>query len=113
VQQLRHLRSVEPRLQFGFPGFQGQELVLDRQRGDAVLNRLNELADLSFDPGKLGAGARESRAMVNPQPIQLADVLAAEVLEQIAAHQLLAEGDEDAFLDLLAADGQAIGAAAA
>ena len=58
VQQLWHLGSVEPRLQFGFPGFERQQLVLDRQRGHAVLDRLNELADLPFDGGEFAAGAR-------------------------------------------------------
>ena len=37
VQQLRHLGSVEPRLQSRFPCFEGQELVFDRQRGEPSL----------------------------------------------------------------------------
>jgi hypothetical protein len=51
--------------------------------------------------------------MLHPQSIQLAAVLAAEVLGQSAAHQLLAKGDENPLLDLLTADGQAVRAGAA
>jgi hypothetical protein len=47
--------------------------------------------------------------MLHSQPIQLANVLAAEVLEQIAAHQLLAKCHQDALFHLLAADRQPIG----
>jgi hypothetical protein len=50
--------------------------------------------------------------MLHSQPIQLADVLSTEVFEEIPAHQLVAARDENALLDLLAADGQAIGARA-
>src|SRR5262245_46061287 len=68
---------------------------------------LNELADFAFDGCELGSGARESRSMLHSQSIQLAHVLEAEVLEQVPAHQLLAERDEHAFFHLLAADRQA------
>ena len=51
--------------------------------------------------------------MLHSQAIQLANVLAAEVLKQIAAHQLLAKGDKDPLLDLLPADGEAVRAGAA
>jgi len=73
---------------------------------------LNELTDFSFDSRELGAGARQSRAMLHPQSVQLAHVLSAEVLEEVPAHQLVAKCDEDPFLHLLTADGQAIGAGA-
>jgi hypothetical protein len=49
--------------------------------------------------------------MFHPQAIQLAYVLAAELLEEITP-QLVAKRDQDAFLHLLAADRQAIGARA-
>ena len=68
---------------------------------------LNELAALSFDSREPAAGARQSRAMLHPQSIQLAHVLSAEILKQVPAHQLLAERDDNPRLDLLAADGQA------
>ena len=55
----------------------------------------------------------QARAVLHPQAIQLAHVLTAEVLEQIAAHQLIAQRHENSLLHLLAADGQAIGARAA
>jgi hypothetical protein len=45
---------------------------------------------ISLDGRELSAGARQSRAMLHSQPIQLANVLAAEVFEEIAAHQLVA-----------------------
>jgi hypothetical protein len=108
VQELQYVRSIQTRLQFGFPGLKGHKLVLDRPSGDVVLDRLNELADLPFDSGELGAGAREARAMLHPQSIQLAHVLSAAVLEEVPAHQLVAKRDEDPFLHLLAADGQAV-----
>lgn len=47
--------------------------------------------------------------MLHAQPVQLAHVLSAEVLEQVSAHQLVAERHENPLLDLLAADRQAIG----
>ena len=50
--------------------------------------------------------------MLHPQAIQLPHVLTAEVLEQVAAHQLVAQCHENAFFHLLAADRQAIGARA-
>ena len=78
----------------------------------AVLDRLNELPDFAFDRRELLATVRQTCAMLHPQPIQLAHVLAAEVLEQVAAHQLVAQCHENAFFHLLAADGQAIGARA-
>jgi hypothetical protein len=73
---------------------------------------LNEFADLPFDGCELAAGARDSRAMLHPQPIQLAHVFVAEVLEQVPAHQLVAKGRQDTLFHLLAADRQAIGARA-
>lgn len=51
--------------------------------------------------------------MLHPQAIQFANVLAAEILEQIAAHQLVAERDKNSFFNLLAAGGNAIRAGAA
>ncbi|HXW07775.1 MAG TPA: hypothetical protein VD833_21275 [Vicinamibacterales bacterium] len=51
--------------------------------------------------------------MLHSPPIQLAYVLAAEVLEQVPVHQLLAERNENPVLDLLAADGQTVRAGAA
>ena len=48
--------------------------------------------------------------MFHPQAIQLTHILSTEVLEQIAAHQLVAKCHEDPFFHLLSADGQAIGA---
>ncbi len=51
--------------------------------------------------------------MLHSQSIELAHVLAAEVLEQIPAHQFLAERNQNPLLHLLAADGQAIRAGAA
>ena len=51
--------------------------------------------------------------MLHSQAIQLANVLAAEVLEEIPAHQPVAESHEYSLFHLLAADGQAIGADAA
>jgi hypothetical protein len=51
---------------------------------------LNEFADLPFGGCELDAGARHSGAMLHSQPIQLADVFLAEILEEIPAHQPLA-----------------------
>lgn len=68
------------------------------QRGD----RFNA-KDLPFDPGELGAGARDSSAMLHSHPIQLANILAAEVLKQIPAHQPVAESHENSLFHLLAA----------
>jgi hypothetical protein len=82
---------------------EGQELVLGRQRRDAVLDRLNELPNLALDTGKLRTAARQAGAMLHPQAIQLAHVLSAEVLEEISAHQLVAKCRENAFLYLLSA----------
>jgi len=50
--------------------------------------------------------------MFHSQPVQLAHVLATELLEQVTAHQLVAERHEDAFFDFPAADRVAIGAGA-
>jgi len=89
-----------------------KELVLDGQRGDAVLDRLNELPNLALDTGELRTAVRQARAVLHPQAIQLADVLSAEVLEEVPPHQLVAQRHQHAFFHLLAADGQAIGARA-
>ena len=59
----RASRAHSARRKVGFPGLERQELVFDRQRGDAVLDRLNELADLPFEGGELGARARKARAL--------------------------------------------------
>jgi hypothetical protein len=56
--------------------------------------------------------ALDSPAMFQPQSIQLAHVLSAEVLEEVTAHQFVAKCDEDPFFDLLAADRESIGARA-
>ena len=61
---------------------------------------------------ELLATVRQTCAMFHPQAVQLAHVLAAEVLEQVAAHQLVAQCHENAFFHLLAADRQAVGARA-
>ena len=45
--------------------------------------------------------------------MQLAHVLTTEILEQVAAHQLVAQGHEDPLFHLLAADGQPVAAGAA
>ena len=45
------------------------------------------------------------------QPV-LAHVLAAEILEEVSAHQLVAQRSQDPLLHLLAVDRQAIGARA-
>jgi hypothetical protein len=90
VQQLRHLRSVETRLQFDFPRFEREELVLEGHPRDAVFDRLNELPDLALDAGELLATVRQARAMLHSESIQLPHVLTAEVFEQVAAHQLVA-----------------------
>src|SRR5262245_375509 len=50
--------------------------------------------------------------MLHSQPIQFANVLAAEVFEQVSAHQLVAKGYQDTLFHLLAADRQAISARA-
>jgi hypothetical protein len=64
-------------------------------------------------PNFCGSRAWSSNVLdSHSQAIQLANVLAAEVLEQLAAHQLLAKGDQDALFHLLAADRQAIGSRA-
>jgi hypothetical protein len=68
---------------------------------------------ISLSTARLGDGARQSRAMFHSQPIQLAHVFVAEVLEQVPAHQLLAERRENPLLHLLAADGQTVRAGAA
>ena len=61
---------------------------------------------------ELVATVRQTCAMFHSQAVQLPHVLPAEVLEQVAAHQLVAECHENAFFHLLAADGQAVGARA-
>jgi hypothetical protein len=96
MQQLRHLGCVEARLQFGLPRFERQQLVFDRDRRHAVLDRLNKLPDLTFDGRELLAAVGNARAMLHPQAIQLAHVLAAEVLEEITPHQLVAKRAQDA-----------------
>ena len=53
VQQLRRLRSVETRLKFGFPRFERQQLLFDRDSGDAVFDSLNKLPDFTFDGREL------------------------------------------------------------
>ena len=98
VQQLRHLGCIEAGLQFGLPRFERQQLVFDRQRGHAVLDRLNKLPDFTFDARELPSTVRQTCAMFHPQAVQLPHVLAAEVLEQVAAHQLVAQCHENAFL---------------
>jgi hypothetical protein len=50
--------------------------------------------------------------MLHSQSVQLAHVLATEVLEQVPAHQLVAEGHQDTLFHLLAADRQAVRARA-
>jgi hypothetical protein len=75
-------------------------------------DRLNTLPEFTFDGRELLAAVGNARAMFHPQTIQLAYVLAAEVLEEITSHQLVAKRDQDALLHLLAADRQAIGARA-
>jgi hypothetical protein len=50
--------------------------------------------------------------MLHPQAVQLPHVLTTEILEQVSAHQLVAQCHENAFFDFLAADRQAIGAGA-
>ncbi|MEO7190602.1 MAG: hypothetical protein ABI051_06060 [Vicinamibacterales bacterium] len=56
---------------------------------------------------------RQARAVLHPEAIQFAHVFTAEILEEVPAHQLVAQRHEDPLLHLLAADGQAIGARAA
>ncbi|HTH03092.1 MAG TPA: hypothetical protein VL882_22615 [Vicinamibacterales bacterium] len=73
---------------------------------------MNELANLAIDPGEFGPAIRDARAMFHSQAVQLPDVLATELLEQVTAHQLVAKCHEDAFFNLLATDGVAIGAGA-
>jgi hypothetical protein len=51
--------------------------------------------------------------MLHSQRIQLADVLAAEVFEEVAAHQLLAKSHQDSLFHLLATDRQTVRAGAA
>lgn len=49
-------------MQFGYPGLQGQELVLHRQRRDPVLDGLDEFPDLALDCRELlGDGATDWR----------------------------------------------------
>jgi hypothetical protein len=86
--------------------------LIERAETPSVM-ALSELADLSFDCCELGTGTRQSRAMLHPQPIQLAYVLSTQVFEEIPPHQLLAGRDENALLNLLAADGQSVCAGAA
>ena len=77
-----------------------------------AVRSLNQFPDLPLDCRELLATVRQAGEVLHPQPIQLAHVLAAEVLEQVPAHQLVALRDDHAFFHLLAADGQAIGARA-
>jgi hypothetical protein len=51
---------------------------------------------------------RQAGAVLHAQPIQLAHVLAAEILEEVSAHQLVAQRHQDPLLHLLAADRQVL-----
>jgi hypothetical protein len=53
------------------------------------LDGLNELPNLALDCRELLATVRQTGALLHAQPIQLAHVLAAEVLEQVPPHQLV------------------------
>ena len=78
------------------------------------LMRLNQLPDLALDIRRARARPRDRLARCSIRSrFSLARELAAEVLEQVAAHQLVAQCHENAFLHFLAADGQAIRAGAA
>jgi len=54
----------------------------------------------------------QARAVFHAELVHLVGVLAAELLEEVAPHQLIVDGPENAFLDFMTGDRQSIRATA-
>jgi P-type Ca2+ transporter type 2C len=61
---------------------------------------LDQSADFSLDSRQLLPAVRELGTVLHPEPVQLANVFFAEILEQVAAHQLVTERYQDSLLEL-------------
>ena len=92
--------SLQLSLQLSLLCLESHELILNGQSWDAILDRLNQLANFSLDLSKFTAGAGRAGVLFHPQPIHLFRIFVAEFLEEILAHQLVAHGIEDALFYL-------------
>ncbi|HTV02149.1 MAG TPA: hypothetical protein VMF13_16485 [Luteitalea sp.] len=113
VQELREFGHVGLGREFLSAGLECQQFALDGQRWQPFLDRANQLLNLPLDDGQRILGLGQLCPVLHAQPIQLAHVLAAELLEQVTAHQLVPQGREHTLLQFLPADRPSVGASPA
>ncbi|HYT67904.1 MAG TPA: hypothetical protein VEL51_15855 [Vicinamibacterales bacterium] len=74
---------------------------------------VDDLLDLALHPLQLALGTTQAGPVLHAQPIHLLRELAAELLEEVLAHQLVLERPQHALLDFLTRDRQLVGAGTA
>jgi hypothetical protein len=79
----------------------------------AVLDGFDDLLDLALDALELALGAAQAGPLLHPQPVHLLRELAAELLEEVLAHQLLLKRSSARAPRPPAADRQLVRAGAA
>ena len=83
-------------------------LVPQHRAGDAIFDRLNQRLDLRFDARQLTLHDRDARARRHAEPIHLAREFLAELLEEIAAQQLVLERMKHPRFDVVATNRQVV-----
>ncbi|KGJ07612.1 hypothetical protein IT40_20585 [Paracoccus versutus] len=93
-------------------GFQLCDLVLERQRRDALQDGVDGLVEFAGRAIQAPACDLEIGAALHAQPVHLPGELGAELPEQLRLHQVLAQAVQDRGLERVAADVDAIVAGA-
>ena len=76
-------------------------------------DRIDDLLDVPFDALKIALRGTEAGALLHSQPVHLPRELAAELLEEVLAHQLVLKRAEHPLLDFRSRDRQLVCARAA
>jgi hypothetical protein len=107
---LRLGRGGELGLELLLPSLEREQLVLQGPRRHTVRDRLHDPSEPSLDLGQLQAQPVPPGALIATHPIELAQVLGAELPQQLRVHQLVPQGIEHRRLEPVAPDVPAVAA---
>ena len=109
VQERRwFLRGRKPRQQRFLASLERVHLHLQLRERESGLDRLNDLLNVALDPLQLAFRTAQTCPLLHAKPVHLLRELAAELLEEFMAHQLVLKRAQHPLLDFGSRDRQLI-----